>query len=847
MNRTDSCFLIEAALSACRADYAQAMARAWLSAWPGDLGMRFYLARTSLMEQPSQTGYPLNLLDSVVEVDFENAAAHRLIGDLRAPEREQEYATAWAINGQPLPPDTRPPPWLAAARRAVIALSAGQFDTARESAEIALGDGSAPPLVELIMLNAIWRGGKLDLAWPLAEGLHEQYPKCVAILLCLTEAYFRFGQPHRAVELLHTASALDPAGEVVSRYWGRSHSYINLWPQQTSIPLPGPIPAEVITLLGLNRIASGSSDLSRSSRSPQRATEVATTKATGAQPATNTRVAATGRGRKQGRRTHAKNESNRRSTTSEELRDIQEQLNTVASKVNTARSHRQPAHVILYSTKLMRAKFGPEAGTEIISHVEHLASVVEKHRRLPVIVLAPDDVNRLALFNLSPVEASNPWAIKMMLHDLDRQLARKGQAIGSLLIIGGDDLLPFHRLPNPTDDIDGDLPSDNPYATTDDNYFIPEWPVGRLPSPCGGDPDPLRRLLQATIAAHQHAPAGESWWRRFANTWARFGAAARREPSSGYAASVWKEASFEVFAPVGAAEAMRTSPPLNANSAPSAKDLRFAYFNLHGVEDSPEWFGQRDSDDQADTLYPVAYTPAAINKNGAAAPRVIYSEACYGANIIGKQETDAALSLQFLHDGAGAFVGSTKIAYGSIGMPLIGADLLGRYFWEGVVGGLAVGEALRRAKISLAQSMHKQQSFLDGEDQKTLITFLLYGDPLLPGTTRPAGRTHLAKSFASSASARPVAMEYEAAEDQSRPETVAEIKSLLARYLPGAQSAEVHVGRPLVAAGAKGTASHTHRVYTLAKTMRANSRELPAFARVTVDRAGKVIKVAVSR
>ncbi|MEK7278767.1 MAG: hypothetical protein AAB427_15555, partial [Chloroflexota bacterium] len=309
--------------------------------------------------------------------------------------------------------------------------------------------------------------------------------------------------------------------------------------------------------------------------------------------------------------------SNQRNAAAEELRDIQARLNTVASKVNIARYHRQAAHVILYSAKLLRAKFGPEAGTEIISQVEHLASVVEKHRRRPVILLAPDDVNRLALFNLSPVEASNPWAIKMMLHDLDRQLARKGRAIGSLLIIGGDDLLPFHRLPNPTDDIDGDLPSDNPYATTDDNYFIPEWPVGRLPSPCGGGADPLRRLLQATIAAHQRLPAEGQFmncpfWRRVANSLPRFGAGMRREPSSAYVASVWKEASLEVFAPVGAAEAMRTSPPLNATTAPSAKDLRFAYFNLHGVEDSPEWFGQRDGDDPTDTLYPVAYTPAAI-------------------------------------------------------------------------------------------------------------------------------------------------------------------------------------------------------------------------------------------
>ena len=37
-------------------------------------------------------------------------------------------------------------------------------------------------------------------------------------------------------------------------------------------------------------------------------------------------------------------------------------------------------------------------------------------------------------------------------------------------------------LPNPTDDADPDIPSDNPYATADDNYFVPEWPIARLPT-----------------------------------------------------------------------------------------------------------------------------------------------------------------------------------------------------------------------------------------------------------------------------------------------------------------------------------------------------------------------------
>lgn len=59
--------------------------------------------------------------------------------------------------------------------------------------------------------------------------------------------------------------------------------------------------------------------------------------------------------------------------------------------------------------------------------------------------------------------------------------------IGALLIIGGHDIVPFHMLPNPTDDSDTNVPSDNPYATLDENYFIQQWPVGRIPDEAGTD------------------------------------------------------------------------------------------------------------------------------------------------------------------------------------------------------------------------------------------------------------------------------------------------------------------------------------------------------------------------
>ncbi len=93
-----------------------------------------------------------------------------------------------------------------------------------------------------------------------------------------------------------------------------------------------------------------------------------------------------------------------------------------------------------------------------------------------------------------------------------------------------------------------------------------------------------------------------------------------------------------------------------------------------------------------------------------------------------------------------------------------------------------------------------------------------------------------------------IAMEYETTEEaEIQPETVAEIKSLLSRYLPGSESAEISMSRPLSPLNAKSKTAPTHRVYTIAKTMRYSTHTLPTYARVTVNKAGKVVKVAVSR
>jgi hypothetical protein len=70
------------------------------------------------------------------------------------------------------------------------------------------------------------------------------------------------------------------------------------------------------------------------------------------------------------------------------------------------------------------------------------------------------------------------------------------------------------------------------------------------------------------------------------------------------------------------------------------------------------------------------------------------------------------------------------MSYGSIMGSLSAADLLGLAFWRYSQQGFPAGEALRQAKIEMIRQMDQEQGYLDGQDQKTLLSFNLFGDPL---------------------------------------------------------------------------------------------------------------------
>jgi hypothetical protein len=133
-------------------------------------------------------------------------------------------------------------------------------------------------------------------------------------------------------------------------------------------------------------------------------------------------------------------------------------------------------------------------------------------------------------------------------------------------------------LPNPTDDSDEDVPSDNPYGTCDQNYFLPEWQVGRLPGGIGSNGKKVRFITQTLkIYAERHAksavgtnskPVFIQWISSLSHmllsvipAWIN----PRLKPQAfGFSAAAWKKASYHVFKTIGVSNMVSISPPIHS-------------------------------------------------------------------------------------------------------------------------------------------------------------------------------------------------------------------------------------------------------------------------------------------
>jgi hypothetical protein len=154
--------------------------------------------------------------------------------------------------------------------------------------------------------------------------------------------------------------------------------------------------------------------------------------------------------------------------------------------------------------------------------------------------------------------------------------------------------------------------------------------------------------------------------------------------------------------------------------------------------------------------------------------------------------------------------------------------------------------------------MTKNQGFLDGEDQKTLLSFVLYGDPLavhdgLQTMPKPLFR------FKSYPSVRTLSdSDMLATNDSSEfPKQVdKQIKKVIDKYLPGLENAQLQYKKSASSFGSvtgsagktTGSISPERYVVTLQKTFDQNQHTVHRhYARITFDKKGKLLKFTTSR
>jgi hypothetical protein len=884
--------LINASLQVKEFGYARQAALGWLAFFPGDLPVKLLYAQA--LYGQGAFAQALTHIEKITSTDPEYVEAqtwHRLILEKLCVPEPPTLATALQILGADqearahavnMPgPLQRNYAWLHNQERPLAVWEVKALQDERYSSG---GDRSQDkyPLAGVIQLRVMLaQGSDNGSILELAEEYHSKWPGCVPIMLILAHA-LATEQPDRSMQLLHESVALDTSAQVPTRMWGSNHPYLRLWPSNLEI-MPGhatspqeiPIPAKMAEYFGWNQLPlpqfTNEGD-HRNSNDQHNPIEGGHLKDRGARYDPSSAIS-------QGLDDPSQNTSFAAETL---LVKIASQMKQPAlSRIDG----RYPVYIIFTSHQGLIRQYGKNSAEMILQELGQLADIIGRYRQWDGLLYVADEPTlgfRKRKLNILPTKPDDAWAMKLALTDLDSLLAESGEMVGAVLIVGGPEVVPFHHLPNPVDDSDVEVVSDNPYSTRDENYFIPEWPVGRLPGGNGKHPDQILKSIRRISSYHQELilekPALPQLWKSIRQNLTHWRTAWRKyDHSYAYSAAIWRRASLSVFRPIGDPKRVMVCPPTQVHvecalkkpnkSCLSLPSGNLAYFNLHGLPDTDEWYGQRDPTEKQDGPdFPLALRAADISSNGNSGtkpPVVVFSEACYGASITGKSIHEA-ISLKLLSSGTRVVVGSTCISYGAIASPLIAADLLGHTFWHYLKEGQPAGEALRRAKIHLAREMHQRQGYLDGEDQKTLLSFILYGDPLVQITKLHRGPKGGIRSNKQPGHVNIVCdrKDFDTEGPSIPAETMVHVKQIVRDYLPGMVDAQVSITQERMACQGNmhscptaqmqpKTTRHmpftNRQVVTLSKTIQEASIKHEQYARITLDASGKVVKLVISR
>ena len=562
--------LLDSAL-ACKAfRFGRQAALSWLAIYPGDLEVT--LLQAEMLAGDEKRAQSIALLDKLIEIDPEYIQAYELLARVTYQKEEDRFKgaiSALKVLGTDIPAGFETLAWADGLVKVRECMEHGELDQAQELINQELGREDRCVLCLLDHLHLVSKQQDAQALFHLAELYQAQSPNNLPVLLTMIDALMELGNEPEAVKLLHQCVSMDSAGQVARRMWGKNHTYQSIWPEEMAVLFDIPIPAEVavrMTGAWLPVGEPGTVGEANQSISDQAALEGQTSVTAVAdkelqavpEPVAQPPVVAA---------------VDEKPLDKHALSAIGIEFDKIAKNLKRpviGRSDgRFPAYVIFSSWTGLQAQYGPQTSGVIDLELRRLSDAVKKRTGWDTMVFYPDDEKSTAALGLQPADGTDPWKLKLSLADLDKALAKKGEMIGMLLIVGGPQVVPFHELPNPTDDYDEKIQSDNPYSTLDSNYFVPEWPVGRLPGEAGADAGLLLEQVRALIANHNRSrrmksmTEGSVYWPFLVLIQGFIEALTARRQSAniGYSAAVWRRSSTAVFRPVGSPSNILVSPP----------------------------------------------------------------------------------------------------------------------------------------------------------------------------------------------------------------------------------------------------------------------------------------------
>lgn len=341
----------------------------------------------------------------------------------------------------------------------------------------------------------------------------------------------------------------------------------------------------------------------------------------------------------------------------------------------------------------------------------------DKTRGIRTIHVALDDAKVMKPLKVKPVLGKfTPHKAKRALDALVARLKPD-----YIVLFGANDVVPQFHVPNPTkgEDNEATVPTDNPYASsrkfrngTRATYLVPDRVVGRIPDLVGSS-DPRWVLDYLAGATEWTSSAPGSYGKDLlvvCDEWKQSGQACAQYLSRD----------------VGS---LMISPPTATNSEKirARHGNRLQMIKCHGAANDSCFYGQKGAS------YPETLRSPSI-RNRTSSRTIVGAMCCFGASIFDPNDPAALkpgeppIPSVYLRQGAFGFFGSTSTAWVGI-QAMMCADWVVSAFLKGTLAGASIGRSALEAKQDFVRWLQQQGDEQDAPDEKTLLQFVLLGDP----------------------------------------------------------------------------------------------------------------------